>query len=514
MPLIYTFYKSWGNSIYLRYKKGSETVAVEYKDYTPRLYSVAASGEESNTDFVSIYGNKLHEIKFKNIKEASGFIKQYNNVGGMRIEGNTKFDNQFIIDINEGKQPEYIAKNINGIILDIEVDVLDGDPFPKPIDSPAPINIITAYSTKYNKFYTFSLGAYKDSKWVKEHAPEYLQTLDIEYIQFDTEVELLEFFIKWWCSEYPDFTSGWNSALFDMPYLVNRIEKIFGSKTLKVLSPFGHVSQKNDEYKNIYTVDIMGVPHLDYLDLYKKHIFTPRESYKLDFIAECEVGANKIEHEESFDKFYRNRFQDFVSYNIHDVNLIRLIDDKLGLFSVTFALAYFTLSNYEDTLGTVKIWEELAAKYLYTIKKVPLSSQEDGIKRGYEGAFVWPVVEGKHEWVISLDLNSLYPHNEMQYNIGLETYVPYKDLPAELKVIADSKFTVDDLVNANVDLSVLKKYNYAMTPNKQFYRKDFQSFFSCIKEQLYADRKVHKKKMLKSESELVAVKAEIERRGI
>lgn len=513
--MFYTWYKQYGNNILLRYKKGSVTISSEIKNYRPSLYGTCTK-EESNTDFISFYGNPLNEMKFENIKEAKNFLSQYKDIDGIRIEGNTRFDNQYIIEKCNATTPEYKAKDISGLILDIEVDVKEGDSFPEPSKSPAPINIITCYNTKDEKFYTFSLKPYDEAVWNISNAPEYLQELDIEFIQFETEVELLESFIKWWCSEYPDFSSGWNSGSFDMPYLVNRIEKLFGTKTLKCLSPFGIVNQKQyyKEGKEIYEVDILGIPHLDYLDVYKKIILSPRENYKLDTIAEVETGFKKIEHEESFEKFYNERYQDFCSYNIQDVNLIRLIEKKLGLFLVIYAISYFALANYDDALGTVKIWEELVAKYLYSIKKVPLSKQEKGINRSFVGAFVHPVIVGKHGWSFCEDLNSLYPHNEMQYNIGLETHIPYKDLPSELQKIADSNISVDDLIEGTIDLSILKKYDIIMAPNKQFYRKDIQSVFSSIKENLYADRKAYKKKMKLSDQELIYIKQEMEKRGL
>lgn len=513
--MIYTYYKQYGNTIFLRYKKGRETITTEFKEYRPRLYTPT---DKPNTDFTSIYGTPLHEMRFDDIKSAKEFCKQYEGVDNFRIEGNSRFDNQFVIELLGGQTPNYIAADIKGHVIDIEVDVADGEGFPEPDVAEWPINAITTYITSEAKFVTFALKSSAQAIWYKERSPQYLKDMDIEFVHCDTEHELLTSYLEFLAEDgHPDFTSGWNSELFDMPYLVTRMKSVVGAKMMRMLSPYGKVMEKmkTDGFgKPKLKVEIIGVPHLDYMELYKKHIFTPRESYKLNFIAEAEVHEKKIDYKGSLHQLYLDDFQTFMNYNIHDVNLIRLLEAKLGLFQVTFALAYYTLANYEDTLGTVKIWEELAAKHLFTVKQVPLFRKEKGIERDYEGAFVHPVAVGKHGWTFSIDLNSLYPHNEIQYNIGLETSVAYQDLPEELQRLADQNFTIDDLVECKVDTSALLKYNYAMAPNKQFYRKDKQSFFAVIKEGLYANRKSYKKTMLKAEQDLVNIKEEMHKRGL
>ena len=514
--MIYTYYKQYGNSILIRYKKGRETITTEFKDYKPRLYTPAGVNN-SNTQRTSIYGTPLREMQFDDMKSASAFVDQYKDVSNFRLEGNSRFDNQFVIELLDGKVPQYNAADIKGHVIDIECDVPDGEPMPSTSEALWPINAITTWVTSENRFVTFALQHSKTAIWNKQQSPDYIQQLDIEFVHCDSEEELITMYLAFLSSSYPDFTSGWNSEMFDLPYMVTRFKNVVGNKLMRTLSPYGIVREqmKTDSFgKAALKIEVYGIPHLDYIELYKKHIFTPRESYKLDFIAEAEVHAKKIDYKGSLHQLYINDFQLFCNYNIHDVNLIRMLDNKLGLFSVTYALAYYCLANYEDTLGTVKIWEELAAKHLYTVNQVPLFKKEQGIERAYEGAFVHPVAVGRHKWLFAIDLNSLYPHNEIQYNIGLETHVAYQDLPDELKQLADQPFTVDDLVECRVDTSVLKKYNYVMTVNKQFYRKDKQSFFAVIKEEIYANRKAYKKTMLKAEQDLVNIKEEMHKRGL
>lgn len=514
--MIYTFYKQYGNKILLRYKKGKETITTEFKDYRPSLYTVdtaEVSADVNTSNFVSIYGYPLKKLTFDSIKSANQFVSQYSGVDNFRIEGNSRFDNQFIIELLEGKSPQYNESDMRGYIIDIEVAVPDDEGFPEPDVAQWPISAITTYDTQSKIFYVFGLAPNLNVKWTKSLSPAKIQQLNIEYVHCDSEEELVNSYISFFSLNHPDFTSGWNSETFDMPYIVTRFKQIVGPKVMKILSPYGIVNERispNEFGKPTLKVDIIGIPHLDYIELYKKHIFTPRESFKLGFIAQEELHEDKLDYKGSLIELYQTDFQRYIDYNIIDVNLVRLLDEKLKLFAVTFALAYYTLGNYQDTLGTVKIWEELAAKYLYTVNKVPLFKQEKGVERPYEGAYVHPVAVGKHKWTFAIDLNSLYPHNEIQYNIGVETHVPFDQLPADVQALASQSFTVDDLVLQKVDTSCLTKYNLAMTPNKQFYRKDVQSFFGAIKEELYAMRKVFKKQMLKAQQELVNIKQLLE----
>jgi len=257
------------------------------------------------------------------------------------------------------------------------------------------------------------------------------------------------------------------------------------------------------------------LPHLDYLQMYKKHTFVTRESYKLDFIAQEELGENKLEHseEKSLATLYENNYPKFIAYNIRDVDLVVRLDEKLGLFGWTYAMMYYTLSNFEDTMGTVKIWEQLVAKFLYTKGKVPpFKRQNAAEERDFEGAYVKEPIKGFHDWIVSFDLNSLYPHIEQQWNIGPETIV--KDLPDELQELRDT-ITFDDILERKKEITdVLSKHNVTMAANKEFYKLDKMSFFSEIKRELYAERTAYKKQMLLAEQKKVNVISELKRRGL
>lgn len=502
---LYTFYKTWGNNILFRYRKNGKSYAKKVDFYKPSLFTQAKPGQPS--DLKSIYGHDLHRVQFENIREAKEFVKAYDNVDGMTIEGNSNYANQFIIELYDGKMPEFDPSQIRTGILDIEVDVPDGEGFPEPSEARWPINGITFYDNFTDTYYCIG-----DKEYVHDKQDKDVGDLKVEYKQCSGEVELLHEMLYHFRDFQYDMTSGWNSETFDMPYIVNRCFKIVGEGITKnCLSPFGMVELReiNGNFgKPQLKAEIMGVPHSDLLALYKKHIFTPRESFRLDFIANVELGERKMTYEDegSLHGLYNENPQKFYAYNIKDTKLVKQLNDKLGLFNITFTLAYYCLSNYEDTLGTTKIWEQLIAKQLYTMGMAPSFAAKRQEGREFDGAFVHDTVTGFHRWLISIDLNSLYPMNEIQYNIGPNTYIPRDRLPAELLELK-AKYTLEDLVHKRVDLSMLQKYNLVMAGNFEFYDKSYVGFMSQIKDELYTGRKVKKKLMLKAQAEVERLKA-------
>lgn len=504
---LYTYYKQWGNNILLRYRKNGKSYSKKINFYKPTLYI-----KDNEGTVESIYGYKLKPRQFENIRDARAFVNNMKGVGNFTIEGNSNYANQFIIELNKGQMPEFDSNNIRVGILDIEVHSPEG--FPEPSEAKWPMTAITIYDNYTDTYYAFGCKGYKHDTHNK-----LVGKLNVEYVLCDNEIDLLNRMLRHFNETQYDLTSGWNSETFDMPYIVNRCNQLVGEKfTADMLSPFGSIELKeivSDYGKPTVTANIAGLPHLDYLQLYKKHIFTPRESYRLDFIANAELGANKISYEDegSLGQMYENNHQLYIEYNIHDVQLVKLLNDKLGLFNITYTLAYYCLCNYEDTLGTTKIWEQLIAKHLYNKGQVPLFERKHVEGREFDGAFVHPTQVGRWEWMTAIDLNSLYPMNEIQYNIGPDTYIEPEQLPDELKLLK-ANHTLDQLIAGEVDLSILKKYDVAMSGSFSFYRKDKVSFMAEIKDELYKGRKVHKTRMLGAQSNVQLLKQEARKRGL
>lgn len=500
----YTYYKKYGNKILMRYVKNGKPKNRIVDFYQPSLYVSTDDPSEAK----NIYDVPVKKIEFENMKAAKSFADQYKDVDNFDIHGNSDFANQFIIELFDGKEPDYSADNIKIGIIDIEVTA---EVFPDPDICRWPVTAITMFNSIDKEYMVFGLE-HKDGTYVSDTIHDKIEKIKSEgfkvtYKPYIEELDLLKDYLTYMREQEFHLTSGWNSEGFDWPYLINRCYSQVGeTHTQRMLSPFGMINKRTitDSYKNEKTkFEVVGVPDLDYMLLYKKHIFTPRESYKLDFIAEQELDEKKLDYSDydSLENLYYDNYQLFINYNIMDVDLIRRLDEKLGLFQLTFALTYLTLTNMSETLGTVKIWEHLIAKHLYGKNKVPLFRGIKSNNRSIDGGFVMEPVPAMYDWTVAFDLNSLYPHIEMQYNIGPETRVSEEDLTEELLELRNN--TLDDLVNGKVDTSILKKYNYAMTGNFQFYRKDKMSFFSEIKRDLYSKRKVFKKDML-STQQLIA----------
>ena len=179
-------------------------------------------------------------------------------------------------------------------------------------------------------------------------------------------------------------------------------------------------------------------------------------------------------------------YQSFIEYNITDVELVDRLEDKLKLIELLITMAYDCKVNYSDMLGSVKYWDILIYNYLR--KKniiVPQKRKHSAKAERYEGAYVKDPQVGMHNWVVSLDLNSLYPHLIMQYNISPETLIK------QVKNV-----DVDKLLNQKIDTSFLPK-DTTITPNGAIFRTDKKGFFPELMEKIYNDRVIYKRKSIK-----------------
>ena len=299
---------------------------------------------------------------------------------------------------------------------------------------------------------------------------------------------MLTAFINWWMVEEncPEVVTGWNSELYDMPYLVRRIDRILGEKLMKRLSPWGLVTEREVYIagrKNI-AYDVGGITQLDYLNLYKKFTYTNQESYRLDYIASVELGQKKLDHSEfdTFKDFYTNGWQKFVEYNI--------------------TMAYDAKANYADVSSQVRMWDTIIYNYLKKRNIVIPPKERSDKDSKYAGAYVKEPIPGVYDWVVSFDLNSLYPHLIMQYNISPETLCEERHPSA----------TVEKILNQDITFEMYK--DNAVCANGAMYRKDNRGFLPELMEKIYKDRTIYKKKMLATKQELVDIEEEMKRRGI
>ncbi len=248
---------------------------------------------------------------------------------------------------------------------------------------------------------------------------------------------------------------------------------------------------------------LVGVSSLDYIELYKWYApgGKSQESYRLDNIAQVELGEGKIAYEEydNLHTLYRLNYQKFIEYNIKDVELIIKLEDKLKLLELAVTLAYDTKSNFEDVFAQTRMWDALTYSYLRDKDIIVPPRVIKDKDAAFEGAYVKVPQVGLHDWVASFDLNSLYPHLMMQYNISPETLIEPENYTNEMRGVLEQGVSVDRLLKKRIDTTKLE--NATLTPNGQFFRTDIQGFLPKMMEEMYTDRSKFKKMMLAAKQE-------------
>ena len=484
MTDFYTNVQSLGGKILYRGIMGGKRVKQRI-DYEPSLYIPS----KKVTQYTTLDGNYLDKKRFDGIYEAREYVKQFDGVsGGTKIYGQTRFEYAFIADQHEEMVDWDMDKILVGIV-DIEVGSENG--FPDPYQANEPITAI-AITYLNGATYVFGCGDYEVQG-------------DEKYIKCKDEWTLCKKFIQLWQEKCPDVITGWNTKFFDIPYLVNRFRKILGEDETKKLSPWNHISERKTVINGrpMTAYGFTGVESLDYIELYKWYApgGKSQESYRLDNIAQVELGEGKISYDEfdNLHQLYRLNYQKFIEYNIKDVKLILKLEDKLKLIELALTLAYDTKCNYEDVFAQTRMWDSMTYSYLLNKGIIVPPREVQDKDAAFEGAFVKEVQVGKHDWVASFDLNSLYPHLMMQYNISPETLIDPTDYTPEMREVLSSAVSVDKLLLKSVNLSNLN--GVTITPNGQFFRTDIQGFLPKMMEEMYQDRKKFKKMMLQASQE-------------
>ena len=452
--------------------------------YKPTLYLPS----KKETKFKTLQGESLEPKRFETIREARDFVKRYDEVGNFKIFGNNKYEYAFIADQQKG-MVEYDQDKISIAVIDIEVGSENGFPDPYKANEP-----ITAICLRYLNGETLVYGC-----------GDYETQGNEKYIKCKDEWSLCKKFLADWQENYPDIISGWNTKFFDIPYLVNRFRKILGEDEAKKLSPWNYISERktNINGRQLIAYSFVGVESLDYIELYKWYApgGKSQESYRLDNIANVELGEGKISYDEyeNLHQLYRLNYQKFIEYNIKDVKLILKLEDKLKLLELALTLAYDTKCNYEDVFAQTRMWDSLTYSYLLQQKIIVPPREVQDKDSAFEGAYVKEPQVGLHNWVASFDLNSLYPHLMMQYNISPETLIEPADYTQEMRDVLSQGVSVDKLLKCQIDTSSLS--GVTITPNGQYFRTDVQGFLPKMMEEMYVDRSKFKKMMLAAKQE-------------
>ena len=484
MSNFYTNVICVGNNILYRGVENGRRVKLRV-GYTPTMFLPS----QKETKWKTLHGEYLDEITLGSIRECRDFIKRYEDVENFKIYGNTRYEYAYIADEFKGAIDWDQAK-INIAVIDIEVGSENG--FPDPYKANEPITAI-AVKTLDGDMKVYGCGSFNNSRD------------DVTYIKCRDEYDLCKRFLEDWKYNTPDIITGWNTRFFDIPYLVNRFVKILGEDEMKYLSPWGIVQERKSNIKGreLISYEIYGIASLDYIELYKW--FAPggksQDSYRLDNIANIELGKKKLSYDEfeNLHQLYKLNYQKFIEYNIVDVELIVELEAKLKLIELSLTLSYDTKSNYGDVFTQTRMWDAIIHNYLLE-RNIVVPPNETSVKDGaFEGAYVKDPQVGVHDYVASFDLNSLYPHLMMQYNISPETIVEVKDYDDNMRQIISDGVNVDKMLGKEVDTSKLQ--GVTITPNGQFFRTDKQGFLPKMLEEMYEDRKKFKKMMISAKQE-------------
>ena len=434
--------------------------------FSPTLYVLSKNKEK----FTTLDGRYVSPIKFDKPREGREFIRQYDGVEGFEVHGYERFVYQYIRQ-EYPNDVEYRIDQMKIYSMDIEVQCENGFPDVEAVSEE--MLSITIKDMVSKEFYIWAVKDFKT-----EH----------NKFVFDTEREMLMHFIDWWAKHTPDILTGWNVNLYDVPYICRRVKRILGSKWMNSISPWNRANEREVyvQGRKNYAYDISGVNILDYLDLYRKFTYTNQESYRLDHIASVELGQRKVDHSEyeNFKDFYTSDWQKFIEYNIQDTELIDRLEEKMKLLDLAITMSYDAKVNFEDVYSQVRMWDTMIYNYL-TDRKIVVPPKKGAKKdEKYAGAYVKEPIPGKYDWVVSFDLNSLYPHLIMQYNISPETLWETRHPSASVDRILNEEIVIEDDV--------------CVCANGAQYRKDIQGFLPQMMDKIYNERTIYKKKMLQA----------------
>ena len=469
----YTNVEQAGNNLLVRGYEGGQAFSEKVK-FNPTLYLPTSNFSKWRT----LEGQCVEPMKQGTISDAKETIQRYRDVTNMEVYGNTRYLYQYIAEEYPADQVKFDPKQIRVFNVDIETAAENG--FPDIETADQEILAISLKDSHTGRIVVFGARPFDNKD------PQ------VDYLHFRTESGMLQAFLEYWIENYPDVITGWNVQLFDIPYIAGRIDRILGDRYTRFLSPWRLISRREIYIKGRKQIayDLPGIATLDYIELYRKFTYSNQESYKLDYICSVELGEKKLDHSEydTFKEFYENDWQKFIEYNIHDVRLVDKLDNKMKLLDLAFTMAYDAKVNYEDVFSQVRMWDN----YIYCElmkRKIAIPPKKESATKTekYAGAYVKEPIPGMYDWVVSFDLNSLYPHLIMQYNISPET----------LQDTRHPSATVDKILSKQVDIDG----TFAVCANGAQYRKDMHGFLPQMMQKMYDERVVFKKKMIKAKQE-------------
>jgi DNA polymerase elongation subunit (family B) len=483
------YYNSYNKNIVLwTWDKEGKRIQIE-SSFEPYLYIETNS---SDSAAVSIFNTPLKKLTFKTSYDRNKFV---NETSITRLFHNIGIEQQYLIDTfkTEVDSPDFTQHPLK--IWYIDIEVYAKDEFPTAEQAKYPINLLTIYDSLEDKFYTWGLKPYTSKK------------PNAKYYYCKTEKELLESFLNFIKKDYPDIITGWNIESFDIPYIINRYTNVFDKDKARDLSPVNNLYYRENTVTRFGKATgrwhIRGISCIDYLEAYK--IFTPgeKESYSLNFISELELKEGKLAiNATTLANLSESDWENFVDYNIQDVDLVKRIEDKRSILKLVRTLAYKGLTQFESALGKVSIVTGAVAHQAAKQGFIIPTFKNDKIRDDYDGGFVREPDRGLQKAIVSYDANSLYPSVILSLNISPETKV------GKITSKDDDSITICLTNGKEVKISndkftkLIKKEQLSISKYKVLYTQKFKGVVPNLIERLYKERVDAKNTSLKYKREI------------
>ncbi len=411
--------------------------------------------EDEDGTHTSMFGDKVSELRAKSYREFQKLIDECKNAQLKTFESDVKIEYKLL----EREYTDDEIEQTNIAVFDIETETDYSKGF---ADFSNPYGRITAITVT--------------KKWLDETntyalIPPTLTMAEAEALcvgipnlkLFDDEADVLaEFLID---IDDADILTGWNSNTYDLPYIVQRLRIVFGGEKLEEIGDLEFFDPSTDSLevlsklcrfdfqvptlrriehygKEVATFNLCGRVHLDYLDLYRKFSMGERHSYKLDYILQYEIDERKVAYDGTLEELWRNDFRKFVEYNIQDTKGLSKLDDKLKFINLAYSMAHQSGVAIKEALGSVAIIEQAILVELHKQGKVAPDKKETSQGAPVAGAYVYEPQGGMYDWVVSFDINSLYPSVIRMLNISPECLIGQFDISeteAELDRLVDEK---------------------------------------------------------------------------
>ena len=451
--------------------------------------------EDPKGEHESIFKTKLRKKSFQNNYEKLKYIKE---TGIRRVFENFGAVHHCLIDTyyKYNETEEFSKFPIKIYYVDIEC--VDKNAMPDPNNPKAPINVITIYCNFTKTFYVWGLKPYTPKQ------------SNVKYVHCKSEIDLLHNFIEFMKDDPCDVLSGWNSAFFDIPYIINRVHMLLGELAVTELSPIKRVYTRTfmgKFGKEQIQWQIDGISCVDYLDIYKRFSFKNQESYKLDYIGEMELGEKKIDYGDR--DLYDLMVEDwdlFVDYNIQDVNLLVRLEEKLQYISLLRMLANVGLTTLEGAMGTLGvITGSTAIRARLKNQHIPTFVRDPDTGEKNPGAYVADPTQGFQENVVTFDANSLYPNIMISLNMSPETKIgKIVDTDDESVTVKHVNGQVFKLTKDNF-AKFVKKDDIAVSKAKVLFSQKTKGIIPDLVDHYYQERKKVQSELNKYKQQLAEI---------